>query len=198
MASGQCRRSGALLAWSEQDDERGANRFEARRGFSMVHSSSLSLPTNTKSYHAHRAWQHASERLLGPLGSWGFLGAFGASWGPLGVLLGASWRPLGGLWGPLGGASGASLGLLGPSSGGGLEGSVRHHPVGAILGHLGGLSGSSWGPPGLSWGPLGPSWLLLGPLGLSWGDLGGLLDRLRRFFDRKNGNVKMRQKPTEF
>ena len=50
--------------------------------------------------------------------SWPSRGPLGASWAPLGGLLGASWgllEPLGGLWEPLGSLLGTSWSLLGPS-----------------------------------------------------------------------------------
>ena len=78
-------------------------------------------------------------------------GAFWASWGLLGCILGhfgppeASWGSFSASWGHLG-ASGASWGLPGATP------------------------GASWAAPGLHFGLLGPPFgRLLGPSGASWG-----------------------------
>ena len=115
--------------------------------------------------------------------------------------LGASWVPLGGLVGRLGRFLGASWGDLGVSCG--PRGATSIQNLGnelkalqdtrkkkakelknekakrarlmstVLLGRLGCLLGASWGVLGGSWGPLGATWVplggLVGPLGATWG-----------------------------
>ena len=108
---------------------------------------------------------------------WGFLGA---SWEPLGSLLGASLGLFGASLGPFG----APWGRPGPSWG-------ALTPSGPFGGHLGGLSRPPWGSLGVLLGRFGSLldrlgglfWPSRGPLGPSWGPLGGLLGRLGAFLE---------------
>ena len=127
---------------------------------------------------------------------WGFLGA---SWEPLGSLLGASLGLFGAFWGPLG----TSWAVLGRSYAVWPLRRPSWRPLAAALGLSWGPLGPFWEPIGPSWGPLlavsGPSWAVLGtpwgPLGPSWGLLGGCLGRHGLLSAEKSENVEIVKKP---